>query len=140
MANNIALIVAPALDEDGWVFSSLKQVDRVMAWYLASNGLQSTIHRSDVSSYANVVQQNNNNRQNMMTNTENSLTRLLGRYVNNVVVVCTDATAASEPSLFLMAIQAKFQLADGSTTDLVKLATVVNGKMAAVDAAINGTN
>lgn len=128
MADQIEIVVAPTLGPDGYVFSSMKQADYLMAWFLASDYSQSNVHLGKISSFGWLVGQYNNDIARLVEQTQSTLQTYLGRYLNNVLVQCRDASNPDTPNQNILAIGAQFTLADGTVQELVRIMEISGSK------------
>lgn len=126
MPDNINIIAAPSLSEDGWIYSGKGQADYIMACFLASDYSQSYVHYGQVSSFAWLIATYGDRSDLLRQQTTTTLQTLFGRYFNNVVVECSDVTPADKPNTFNMGIYVSFQDADGNTGKLSEL-VLING-------------
>jgi hypothetical protein len=128
MPSNINIVAMPTLGPDEWVLSSLRQADYLMAYFLAADFSQSYFFQGKISSFAYLVATYNNQPQQLISEVTSVLTNYFSRYFNGVIVECTDATQADEPSLFILAMYVQFQTADGTTSNISQLASISNSK------------
>lgn len=137
MATNINKVVIPSLSEDGWVFSSKKQADYLMAYFLASDYSQSYIHKNQVSSFGWMISKYGNQPAQLISQMESVLRTLFNRYFNNVEVEVSDSTNPEEPSKFILSIFVQFQLADGSVENIARITQINGSRFEIIRKAIN---
>jgi len=136
MPANIDIVAIPSLDTDGWVFSSLKQADYIMAYFLAADQSQSYVHRGNISSFGWLVATYNNEPELLVTEMTKVLNTLFGRYFNNVIVECTNQTNANSPSEFILGIYVEFETASGAVSNISKIAQINGSKFEIINNAI----
>jgi len=132
MPDNINTVVTPSLSDDGWVFSSIKQADYVMADFLASFYSQSNIFQGKVSSYGWVMAAYNNDPPTLMDKLRSMVTALFSRYFNDVVVEVVDGSEDTNSSLVTVNIFVQFVTADGVTQNLAQVAKINNSKFESI--------
>lgn len=128
MADNIEKVVLPSLSEDGWVYSSLRQADYVMAYFLASDYSQSYLFNRGISSFGWLIAVYGSQPSALINEVTKVLKTLFNRYFNGVTVECTDATDPAKPSQFILAIFVEFQTSDGTISNIAKMAQINGSK------------
>lgn len=138
MAKNIENIVVPSLDPDGWVYSSKKQADYVMAYFLATDRSQSYIFDSDVTSFQYILATHHGNISELVHELQIGLRKLFERYFNNVQVEVRDITKEESPSKVYLALSCRYTLADGTIEDLIRIVNINGSKFTIMRQAISG--
>lgn len=136
MPDNIEKVAIPSLSADSWIFSSLRQADYVMAYFLASDYSQSYLFNRQISSFGYLVAIHNNNIGLLISEITRALESLFGRYFNSVHVECTDATKETNPSKVILALFVEFQMQDGTISNISKLAQIKGSKFKIINDAI----
>jgi hypothetical protein len=92
----------PSLSADGWVNSSLKTADYLFSHFFTSDYSQSYTYLGGVSSFAYIIQANQNDIPSTIRNLESVLSSYFGKYFQNVGVEIDDnATVANSSKIGL---------------------------------------
>lgn len=126
MPDNIEKVAYPALGPDGWIHSSMRQADMLMADFLAVDRSQSYVFSDFITSFGWIIAEYSGAKEEMMIQMRDSLKSYFERYFNDVVVECYENTKTSTPSKFHLSLYVEFQMADGSTGNIYRL-TEING-------------
>lgn len=137
MPSNIDKIVYPSLSSDGFLFSSIKQADAIMAAVMASDYSQSYLFNQRISSFGWLVATYNNQPDALITEMTRMLQILFERYFNGVIVECTDVTNSNSPSQFILGIYVEFQTKDGNIGKISQLAQINGSKFKLINNVIS---
>ena len=123
------MITLPALSEDGWVNTPVKQADYLFSHFFLSDYSQTYIYTDKVSSLSWLLQQYGNEPPEMARNLKATLEQYFGRYFDNVVVESTSSQVDNNPNEQNLSIYVTFQSKDGVTYNLGRMVNVENTKI-----------
>ncbi len=140
MPSNIDIVALPSLSSNGWVFSSLKQADFIMAHFLASQKSQSYVFGKDISSFAYLVSCYCNDPETLAIETKNTLEKILNRYFNGVDVQTYSKTQSNSETRYELHIYGEFRTSDNTLFKLTEVVQINGSVFQRInDAILNGT-
>ena len=97
-------IVLPTLSADNYLKSSLIMMDRLFAYFLASDYSESFIYKGTISSFSYIIEKYNDNIDDIVSNTKQTLELLYKRYFNDVTVKVRSEEDLSHKGLYTLFI------------------------------------
>jgi hypothetical protein len=117
----------PSLSESGWLTSSARIADALLAHMLISNYSQSQIYAGSVSSMAYVIEQGQGDIPKTISLLENTLSTYLKRFFDQVSIEIKQLTITNKSSNVSLTMYIGLTDSLGDTITLDKLISSVNG-------------
>lgn len=131
-------VLFPSLSEDGWVSSSTKVADYLFSHFFISDYSQTYVYDKQVSSMPWIIQKNQGDMTQTLSDMQATLSIYFSRYFNNVVVEAKDITDANFPSKGIISLYIKFTDQENKDQVFGKLLEISNMTISKIVAINNG--
>ena len=123
------LILLPSLSEDGWLNTSERIADYMLAHFFLSEKSQTYLYGAQVASLQYIIQNNADSMMNTAIETKTTLYSYFARYFTSVEVECSVNDITTNGSSANLNIYVGFTDSDGKTFSVGKLVNILNSKV-----------
>lgn len=128
----------PAIDMAGWVLSPASIADRVLSDFFLAEYSQTELWPGKVKSFPYLIRNRSGGINIICSEVQDALTEIYSQYFYDVVCQVTYKEEASDINAYQLVIYSSFKDALGTEYLLSRIAAVMDGKITAIIAAING--
>lgn len=131
-------LVVPTLSEDGWVKSTEERADYLFSHFFVSEYSQTALYTGAVSSFPYIIQKNQGDMINTVSDLRTALQIYFSRYFTNVKSEAVHTEDPPKSGKYRINLHVSFTDEDGKDFALARVAEVLDSKLVKVLAINNG--